>query len=173
MYRDEADAVSGKKGRYELVPWVSHPPFCVCSKCPKFREREAARQKVPKETVWGQSIEVRLRRVSPYPSDRAASRVEAGKLKEAEEKRLRDDVAAAAAAQRARQDAVSFGRAVAAYRHHLISGRHEYKRAKSLINWIEAFVGPERDIQAVDFKLYTSMLARGWRDGGAPIAAVE
>lgn len=158
MYREQADGVSGKKGRLELAPWVSHPPHCVCSKCPRYRAQEAAKQKKPLAEIWEQSIDIRLRRLSPHPRDRAASSAAATLLKEAEEKRLRADVATAEAERRARLGAVSFGAAVAAYRDYLIKGGHEYRRSKCLINWLEKFIGAGLDIQAVDYQRYTAVL---------------
>src|SRR5262249_35297976 len=125
MHRSEPDYVSGQKGHFELVPWIEHPAFCVCDVCPKFREREAAKSGKPLADIWAASLLIRIRRVSPYPSNRKASAGAVLVLKAEEEKRLADLLADADAQKRARRNAVSFGKVVDAYRAHLIAAGKE------------------------------------------------
>ncbi|MEO8381778.1 MAG: hypothetical protein ABI779_19105 [Acidobacteriota bacterium] len=157
-YNDDPDFVSGRKGRFELAPQVEHPPFCVCKRCPLYRQREAEKTGDPIEAIWARSITYRFRKVSPHPSDRKASALAALRLKTDEENRLREAAAKADADRRARQLAVSFGAAVDAYRDYQVREGKEIDRSKSLIGNIEAFIGRGRDVQAVDYKAYQAVL---------------
>jgi integrase len=157
-YNDAPDFVSGRKGRFELAPQIEHPPFCVCKRCPLYRQREAEKTGDPIESIWARSITYRFRKVSPHPSDRKASALAALRLKTDEEKRLREATAQADAERRARQLAVSFGAAVDAYRDYQIREGKEIDRSKSLIENIEAFIGRGRDVEAVDYKVYQAVL---------------
>ena len=157
-YNDDPDFVSGKKGRFELAPQIEHPPFCVCKRCPLYREKEAEKTGDPITLVWARSITFRFRKVSPYPNDRKQSAAAALRLKTDEEKRLRDAVAVADAERRARQLAVSFGAAVDAYRDYQVREGKEIERSRSLIANIEAFIGRARDVAAVDYKVYQAVL---------------
>ena len=158
-FRDDPDFVSGRKGRFQIVPWITHPPFCVCSSCPLHREREATRTGKPIGDVWAAPLDIRLRRISPHPDDRKASRVDAQLLRRDEEQRLVIAVQRADAQRHARQTAIRFGVVVDAYRDYMIREGKDYKRAKSLIDKIEAFIGPDRDTAAVDFAIYQGLLA--------------
>lgn len=158
-FREDPDFVSGRKGRFQVVPWVTHPPFCVCSSCPTHRPREAARTGKPIADVWAAPLDIRLRRVSPHPADRKASRVDAQLLKRDEEQRLVIAVQRADAERHARQTAIRFGAVVDAYRDYMIREGKDYKHAKSLIDNLEAFIGAERDTAAVDFAIYQELLA--------------
>jgi hypothetical protein len=157
-YNDAPDFVSGRKGRFELAPQIEHPPFCVCKRCPLYRQREAEKTGDPIEAVWARSITYRFRKVSPHPSDRKASALAALRLKTDEERRLREAVAQADAERRARQLAVSFSAAVDAYRDYQIREGKEIERSRSLIENIEAFIGRTRDVDAVDYKAYQAVL---------------
>jgi integrase len=159
MYRSEPDHVSGRKGHFELVPWIEHPAFCVCDVCPKFREREATNTGKPLADIWAAPIQIRIRRVSPYPSNRKASAGAVLILKAEEEKRLADLLATADAQRRARRNAIRFGKVVDAYRAHLIAAGKEYDTAKSRIDSLEAFIGRDRDVDAVDFDVYREVIA--------------
>lgn len=159
MYRSEPDYVSGRKGHFEIVPWINHPAFCVCDVCPKFREREAARTGKPLADVWGAPLPIRIRRVSPFPDNRKASAAAVLALKAEEEKRLLDALEQADAEKRARRNAVSFGMVADAYRAHLIAAKKEYNTSKSRIDNIEALIGRDRDVQAVDIAVYKELLA--------------
>ena len=132
--RDDPDFVSGRKGRFQIVPWITHPPFCVCSSCPLHREREAARTAKPIADVWAAPLDIRLRRISPHPDDRRASRVDAQLLKRDEEQRLVIAVQRADAEWHARQTAIRFGVVVDAYRDYMIREGKDYKRAKEPLN---------------------------------------
>jgi len=157
-YNDAPDFVSGRKGRFELAPQIEHPPFCVCKRCPLYRQREAEKTGDPIENIWARSITYRFRKVSPHPSDRKASALAALRLKTDEEKRLREATAKADAERRARQLAVSFGAAVDAYRDYQIREGKEIERSRSLIENIEAFIGRGRDVDAVDYTAYQAVL---------------
>lgn len=80
-------------------------------------------------------------------------------LKRDEEQRLVLAVQRADAERHARQTAIRFGVVVDAYRDYRIREGKDYKRAKSLIDKIEAFVGADRDTAAVDFAIYQGLLA--------------
>ena len=100
MYRSEPDYVSGRKGHFEIVPWITHPPFCVCDVCPPHRERAAKKNGRPIEEEWASAIVIRARRVSPSPKSRVESAAAARIFKRDEEKRLVEAVSEAAAAKR-------------------------------------------------------------------------
>lgn len=158
-FRDDPDFVSGRKGRFQIVPWITHPPFCVCKQCPTHRSRLVADTGKTAEEVWSAPLDIRLRRVSPHPHDRKASRVDAQLLKRDEEQRLIVAVRIAETERHARQTAVSFGMVIDAYRDYLIREGKEYDRAKSLIDNIEALIGRNRDSAAVDYPVYKELLA--------------
>jgi len=120
---------------------------------PLHREREATRSGKPIGDVWAAPLDIRLRRISPHPDDRKASRVDAQLLRRDEEQRLILAVQRADAERHARQTAIRFGVVVDAYRDYMIREGKDYKRAKSLIDKIEAFVGADRDTTAVDFAI--------------------
>lgn len=159
MYKSEPDYVTGRRGRFDLYPWITHPPFCVCSICPKNREREAAKSLRPIEEIWASPLDIRVRRDSPYPTNRKQSAAAAIVLKADEEKRLAEAVAKADAERRARQNAVSFGAVADAYRRYLIAKGKEYDTAKSRIDNIEALIGPSRDSATVDYDVYREVIA--------------
>jgi integrase len=159
MYKSEPDYVTGRRGRFDLYPWITHPPFCVCAICPKNREREAAKSGRPIGDVWAEPLDIRVRRDSPYPANRKQSAGAAIVLKKEEERTLAEAVAKADAERRARQNAVSFGAVAEAYRHYLISNGKEYDTAKSRIDNIEALIGPTRDTAAVNFDVYRELIA--------------
>lgn len=159
MYRSAPDYVSGRKGHFEIVPWITHPPFCVCDVCPKFREREAAKSGKPIADVWAEPLPIRIRRVSPFPDSRKASAAAVHVLKAEEEARLSEELDKADAQSRARQTAVSFGTVADAYRAHLIAADKEYDTSRSRIDNIEALIGRSRDVDAVDIKVYRELIA--------------
>jgi hypothetical protein len=71
---------------------------------------------------------------------------------------LAEAVAKAEAEERARQNAVSFGTVVDAYRAHLRKEGKDWARAESRIANIEAFISRERDSAAVDIVWYRRLL---------------
>lgn len=159
MRKADPDFVTGEKGRYQLQPPITHPPYCICEVCPPHRERAAKKEGRPVEEVWASAIVIRARRVSPSPDSRVGSAAAARIFKRDEEKRLVEAVAAAAAAKKARAGAVPFGRVVDAYRQHLIDEGKRYDKARSLIANIEAFIGRHRDAATVDFDVYKELLS--------------
>lgn len=159
MYRSEPDYVTGRRGRLDLYPWITHPPFCVCEICPLHRKRAAEKSGRPIEDVWAAPLDIRIRRDSPHPSNRKLSSAAAIVLKADEEKRLAAAVAKADDERRARQNAVPFGRVVDAYRHYLITKEKDYVHARSRIDNIEALIGPRRDAAAVDINIYRELIA--------------
>jgi len=159
MYKSEPDHVTGRRGRFDLYPWITHPPFCVCAICPKHRERVAEKRGVGVEQVWTEPFDIRIRRDSPYPNNRKQSAAAAILLKAEEERRLVEAVAKAEAQRRAKQNAVSFGTVCDAYRAYLIKHEKEYDKAKSRIDNIEALIGRSRDSAAVDYPVYQELLA--------------
>lgn len=159
MFRSEADHVTGRRGHLDLVPWVTHPPFCVCDLCPGHRQKEAEKSGRPIADVWAAPLDIRVRRVSPYPTNRKLSAGAALMFKAEEERRLADAVAIADAARRARQTAVSFGTVADAYRRYLTTNGKEYDTAKSRIDNIVALIGPSRDAAAVDYTAYREVIA--------------
>ena len=158
MYKSEPDYVTGRRGRLDLYPWIEHPAFCRCEICPTNRRKEAARCGKTLEEVWAAPLRLRLRRDSPYPTNRKLSAAAALNLKAEEEKRLAEAVAKAEAEDRARQNAVSFGAVVDAYRAHLRKEGKDWSRAESRIANIEAFISRERDTAAVDITWYRRVL---------------
>ena len=158
MYKAEPDYVTGRRGRLDLYPWVTHPPFCVCPICPLHRKRAAQKSGRPIEQVWAAPLDIRIRRDSPHPTNRKLSSAAAIVLKADEERRLVEAVAKADAEQRARQNAVPFGRVADAYREYLIKNNKRYDTARSLIDNIEALIGPQRDTAAVDINVYREVL---------------
>lgn len=158
MYKSEPDYVTGRRGRLDLYPWIEHPAFCRCEICPTNRRKEAARCAKTLEEVWAAPLRLRLRRDSPYPTNRKLSAAAALNLKAEEEKRLAEAVAKAEAEERARQNAVSFGTVVDAYRAHLRKEGKDWSRAESRIANIEAFISRERDTAAVDITWYRRVL---------------
>jgi integrase len=155
----DPDFVTGRKGRFQLQPPITHPPFCVCALCPKHRERSAAENGRTIDEEWALPIVIRTRRVSPSPTSRVESAAAALRIKQEEEARLVADVKAAEAARRARQNARSFGDIVDAYRRYLVSEGKRYDRAHSLIDNIEALIGRHRDANAIDIPVYREVLA--------------
>src|SRR5688500_2752345 len=158
MYKSEPDYVTGRRGRLDLYPWIEHPAFCRCEICPANRQKEAARSGKTLEEVWAAPLRIRLRRDSPFPRNRKLSSAAALNLKAEEEKRLAEAVAKAEAEERARQNAVSFGKVADAYRAHLRNEGKDWKREESRIANIEAFISRERDTAAVDIVWYRRVL---------------
>jgi integrase len=159
MYRSDADHVTGRRGRFEIDPWVTHPPFCVCAICPGYRQKAAAKSGRPIELVWAEPLDIRIRRISPHPANRRLSAAAALVIKGEEEAKLIAAVQQAEAEHRARQTAVPFGQVVECYRAYLINGDHDYEHARSRIDNIEALIGPHRDTAAVDIVMYRELLA--------------
>jgi integrase len=155
----DPDFVCGKKGRFELQPPIEHPPFCVCTLCPKYRQKAAEKQGKPIEELWPLPFIIRARRASPHPDSRAESGAAARAIKKEEEERLSAAVKQAEADRLAKQTAISFGQIVDAYRRHVIEEGKRYDRAKSLINKVETVVGRQRDAQAVDISVYRAVLS--------------
>src|SRR4051794_35971558 len=133
MYKSEPDYVTGRRGRLDLYPWVTHPPFCVCVLCPTHRPRAAEKSGKSIDEVWSAPLDIRIRRDSPYPTNRKLSAAAALLLKADEEKRLAEAVANADAERRARQTAVSFGHVVAAYRRYLAANKKDYRGSGALL----------------------------------------
>jgi hypothetical protein len=156
--RANPDYVTGRRGRLDLYPWIEHPAFCRCEICPPNRQREANRSGKLLEEVWAAPLRIRLRRDSPFPSNRKLSSAAALNLKAEEEKRLAEAVAKAEAEERARQNAVGFGVVADAYRAHLRKEGKDWKREESRIANIEAFISRERDTAAVDIVWYRRVL---------------
>jgi hypothetical protein len=159
MYKSEPDYVTGRRGRLDLYPWVTHPAFCVCGLCVTHRPRAAAKSGKSIDEVWSTPLDVRIRRDSPYPNNRKLSAAAALLLKAEEEKRLTEALATADAQRRARQNAVSFGHVVDAYRRYLNANGKAYRGALALTENIEWFIGTHRDVAAVDFAIYRELLA--------------
>jgi integrase len=159
MYRSDADYVTGRRGRLELNPWITHPPFCVCAICPGHRQKAAEKSGRQIEQVWAEPFDIRARRLSPHPSNRRLSAAAALVLRTDEEKKLSEAVQKAEAERRARQTAVPFGQVLECYRAYLINGGHDYEHARSRIDNIEALIGPHRDTAAVDITMYRELLA--------------
>lgn len=155
----DPDFVCGKKGSFQLQPPITHPPFCVCAVCPKYRERSAAANGRTMNEEWTLPVVIRTRRASPYPKSRVESAAAARKLIEEEEARLRADVKAAEEAKRARQNARSFGEIVDAYRRYQLAEGKRYDRARSRIDNVEALIGRERDAYSIDLAVYREVLA--------------
>lgn len=159
MYKSEPDYVTGRRGRLDLYPWITHPPFCVCALCPTHRTRAAEKSGKSIAETWSAPLDIRIRRDSPYPTNRKLSAAAALLLKADEEKRLAEAVAKADAERRARQTAVSFGHVVAAYRRYLTANKKDYRGSGALIDNIEWFIGSQRDVMAVDITVYRELLA--------------
>lgn len=155
----DPDFVCGQKGSFQLQPPITHPPFCVCTVCPKHRERSAAANDRTIAEEWALPLVIRTRRASPHPKSRVDSATAARKLIEEEEARLVADVKAAEDAKRAKQNARSFGEIVDAYRRYMVAEGKRYDRARSRIDCIEALVGRERDANAIDIAVYREVLA--------------
>lgn len=155
----DPDFVVGRKGSYQLQPPITHPPFCVCRICPQHRKRSAADNGRTLNEEWALPIVIRTRRASPYPRSRVESATAAANLIVQEEARLIADVQAAEAARRAKQNGRSFGEIVDAYRRYMISEGKRYDCARSRIDNIEAFIGRERDANAIDLPVYRELLA--------------
>jgi hypothetical protein len=96
---------------------------------PLHREREATRTGKPIGDVRAAPLDTRLRRVSPHPDDRKASRVDAQLLKRQEEQRLVIAGQRAEAERHARQTAIRFGVVVDAYHDYMIREEKDYKHA--------------------------------------------
>lgn len=120
----DPDFVCGKKGRFELQPPIEHPPFCVCTLCPKYRQKAAEKQGKPIEELWPLPFVIRARRASPHPNSRSESGAAARAIKKEEEERLAAAVKQAEADRLAKQTAISFGQIVDAYRRHMIAGSY-------------------------------------------------
>ena len=125
---------------------------------PGERQREAERSGLSVADVWASPLRIRLRRESPYPTNRKLSSAAALLLKADEEKRLAGAVAEAEAEEVARQNAVNFGRVADAYRSYLRKEGKDWVRSESRIANIEAFIGRERDSAAVDIVWYRRLL---------------
>jgi hypothetical protein len=92
-YNDEPKWVSGRLGSLTLEPPITHPGLCPCKQRPAYREKRAARLGLPMEQVVREPIDIRVKRNSPFPRNRALSKEAAVRLKNEEEQRLRDLVA--------------------------------------------------------------------------------
>lgn len=106
----DPDFVCGKKGRFELQPPIEHPPFCVCTLCPKYRQKAAEKQGKPIEELWPLPFVIRARRASPHPNSRSESGAAARAIKKEEEERLAAAVKQAEADRLAKQTAIPSGR---------------------------------------------------------------
>lgn len=146
--RKEPDYVSGEEGRYEVSPPIVHPPFCVCSICPRHRS----------EADWAQSITIRARRKSPFPKNRVKSAAFALTFKAEQEKLLVEAVRAAEEQERARAGAVTFGAVCDAYRRYLSDAGKRLDRARYRIDNIENFFGRYRDAASIGWDEYQELL---------------
>lgn len=54
---------------------------------------------------------------------------------------------------------VRFGSVIANYRRYLVDNNKDYDHAKSRIDAIETFYGPERDIETLTYPLYEELIA--------------
>src|SRR4051812_28396072 len=134
--RSDPDYVSGKRGRYELAPRITHPPHCLCEVCP--RHRATAED-------WARSITIRTRRLSPYRFDRLRSAIESKRLQETTEAALIEAVKRAEEERRAMGLAVRFGAVCDTYRDFQRREGKRLDRDQYRINAIESYFGRDRD----------------------------
>lgn len=160
--RAEPDFVSGVKGRYEISPWISHPPKCVCEICPRHRRTPEA---------WLEPIEIRARRKSLYPDSRIDSAAYARQFKREEEARLKAAVVAAEARKAAMGSAVPFGKVCDAYREHMQTEGKRYDRDRYRIDAAEKFFGKSRDTATIDRDAYEEFKA-SLSAGGASASTI-
>jgi integrase len=158
-YRSEPSWVSGRIGSLCIEPPITHPAFCTCDQCPAYRAKRAARTGRPIDDVQAEPIDIRIKRHSPYPRNKKLSKLAALQVKEAEEKKLKAGVVRAKAAEVKEASIVRFLAVTSNYRRYLIDNNKDYDHAKSRIDAIEAFFGPERDVETLEYPLYQELLA--------------
>lgn len=155
----DPDFVTGRKGRFQLQPPITHPPFCVCKLCPKYRQQAAVESGKSITQIWEFPLVIRSRRASPSPASRVESAAAALRIKAEEEQRLLEAVKTAESEHRARQTAKSFGDIADAYRRYQLAEGKRYDRARSRIDNIEALIGRHRDANSIDIGVYREVLA--------------
>lgn len=149
MKKSDPDFVTGSLGSYDVQPPIVHPPYCVCAICPRHRKTDAD---------WSGDFVIRARKRSPHPSSRVDSATFARTFKAREEARLREEVAKAEAAKRAKANAVTFGRVCDAYRIDMKAKGKRYDRTASRIDNIEAFFGRGRDAASIGWDEYQELI---------------
>jgi hypothetical protein len=120
-------------------PWVTHPAYCVCSRCKKRR--------TPDE--WDRAVRVRIDRVSPFTTE-AESIANAVQLRETEEARLSSELDHARAEQRAIGTRVSFAKICNAYRDYQLREGRRLDRDQYRLAVLEDFFGSDRDVLSID-----------------------
>jgi integrase len=142
--KDPDYVVARKGGGFDVQPPVVHPPRCICAHCRAHRP----------EHLLGESFVVRARRVSPYPKSRTKSAAYALTVKAQTERELRDAVAAAEARKEALARAVSVHQICAYYESWQKKEGKDWERDQYRVRDIEAFLGPARDGQSVEYADY-------------------
>lgn len=155
----DPDFVTGRKGRFQLQPPITHPPFCVCKLCPRYRKQAAEESGQSISEIWTFPLVIRTRRASPSPTSRVESAAAALRIKAQEEQRLLEAVKEADSQHRAKQNARSFGDIADAYRRYQQSEGKRYDKARSRIDNIEALIGRDRDANSIDITVYREVLA--------------
>ncbi|HEX6097697.1 MAG TPA: hypothetical protein VF432_15325 [Thermoanaerobaculia bacterium] len=158
-YKPEPSWVSGRIGTLCIEPPITHPDFCTCDQCPAYRAKRAAKMGQPIEEIEAEPIDIRIKRYSPYPRNKKLSKLEAQRVKEAEEKKLNARVVRAKAAEVKEASIVRFLAVTSNYRRYLIDHNKDYEHAKSRIDCIEAVYGPEHDVETLTYPLYEELLA--------------
>lgn len=127
------------RGRWRVNPWITHPAYCVCSRCKKGRASDE----------WDRPVRVRIDRVSPFATEAESIRY-AAQLRETEEARLRAEVDRARAEERAIAARVSFGEVCDAYRDYQFREGKRLDRDQYRLDILEDFFGCERDALSID-----------------------
>jgi hypothetical protein len=127
------------RGRWRVNPWITHPAYCVCSRC---KERRA-----PDE--WDRPVRVRIDRVSPFATEAESIRY-AAQLRDTEEARLRAEIDRARAEERAIAARVSFAEVCDAYRDYQFREGKRLDRDQYRLDILEDFFGSERDALSID-----------------------